>query len=53
MNFLIEYIVSEIRRVLIDRLVNEMIGEISQREFVFFVMGIILTLLMLELSNTY
>ena len=49
MNPLIEYIVSEIRRVLVDRLVNEFVGEISQREFIFFLMGMILTLLILEL----
>jgi len=49
MNPLIEWIVAEIRRVLVDRLVGEIVNGMTFREFVYFVLGVICTLLILEL----
>lgn len=49
MNPMIEWIVSELRRVLIDQIVMAMVGELSPRDIQMILFGMILTLLILEL----
>lgn len=48
---LIDLILTELRRVLVDRLVNEIIGEMTFREFAFFILGVLCTLLILGLQD--
>ena len=51
MDSLIQIILGEIRRVFIDRMVNELFGDMTRRDFTFFVLGVICTLLMLEVRD--
>jgi len=49
-NPLIEWIASELRRLLVDRLANELLGELTTRDIQMITFGVILTLLILELG---
>lgn len=51
MNPLIELIISELRRVFVDRLIREFVGDMTQREFFFFIIGGISFLLVLGLRD--
>ena len=51
MNLLIEWLVQEIRRVLIDRIAHEFINEMTQRDFFFFILGAVSILGMLRLED--
>ena len=50
MNPLIEWVASELRRLLVDRVVNELLGELSTRDIQMILFGVILTLLIMELG---
>jgi len=49
MNLLVEYIVYELRRMLIDQVVMALVGELSAEKVRWMLFGMVITLLILEL----
>jgi len=51
MNNLIEIFITELRRVLIDKMVTELLGELSPRDVTMIIIGMIATLLILSITT--